>query len=119
MGLKAGALLWNRMQIEVEPDTFGVASIDTGLRQPNQSFANYSVDEPSLGGVPSRVMVVPMLPLTPWASVEISEPYIGPNGNDYVDFDNTGDAPVTLNVMFWDPHSMIGPGDADPYHPII
>jgi len=32
-----------------------------------------------------------------------------------------GQGGVEINVFFWDPHSMVGPGSADtyaPYHPV-
>jgi hypothetical protein len=121
MGKKKGALLWNRQAITLPPgDT---DEHDTGLAQPNTGFGDYSPNEPSLepslgpaGPIGSRIQVVPLAPLGPWATVVgHSEPYVNDDGKIVVDFHNSYQTEVSINVLFWDPHSMIGPGDADRY----
>lgn len=109
MGKKAAALLWNRMRAPVHD---GVIDVDTGLTQPNRSFPSYSLNEPDLA---SRIQVVPLAPLSKWAGVTHGEPYLDPiTGTVHVQFAAGADGDV--NVLFWDPHSILGPGDADPYN---
>jgi len=123
MGRKAAALLWNRMRVEILD---GVIDIDTGLTQPNRSFPDYSPGEPPLGvnaavspvaGTPpaSRIQVIPMAPLSDWQGVTHGEPYFNTTTNTiHVQFSNG--VQTFINVLFWDPHSLIGPGDADTYN---
>jgi len=123
MGLKAGALLWNRMRFQVLD---GVIDIDTGLTQLNRSFPDYSPGEPPLGvnaavspiagTLPaSRIMIIPLAPLSDWASVTHGEPYFSTVTNTiHVQFSNGVD--VFVNALFWNPHSLIGPGNADTYN---
>lgn len=140
MGRKAGVLLWNRQHVKIEgaipgePDVPVPTDINTQLVQQNTGFDNYSPDEPRLGpsiappgpgpfagGTPpvSRVQVIPMAPLALWVDVTHSEPYVDPaTGEVHVTFQKSTKGNVTLNVLFWDPHSMIGPGDADFYNPL-
>lgn len=126
MGLKAGALLWNRMAITLNQ---GFTSIDTGLRQPNKSFPGYSPNEPPLGveaappGPPdgtlpaSRIQVIPMSPTSPWTDITHGEPFVNPaTGTVWVTFSNANKTPAFVNVLFWDPHSILGPGQADTYN---
>jgi len=132
MGRKAGALLWRRMRIQIPGASTmgppGVNSVDTGLMQPNKSFADYSPNEPPLGvtvappgpadGTPpaSRIEVIPMSPIPAWTTVTHGEPFVNPaTGTIWVTFTNTGSPDQTINVFFWDPHSMVGPGQADTY----
>lgn len=125
MGLKAGALLWNRQRISLES---GVNNIDTGLTQIGRGFENMSKAEPPLGAssappgpapgtLPaSRIQVIPLSPVTPWADVTHGEPFVNPATNTiWVSFNNSGEDDIEVNVLFWDPHSMVGPGDADTY----
>ncbi len=126
MSQKAGALLWNRMQITVP--TAGGHVFDTGLTQLNRGFANSSVNEPPLGVISaspgpadntlpaSRVMVIPQPPYVRWANITHGEPYVdATTGRVNVTFANS-DSQVVLNVLFWDPHTAVGPGRADTYH---
>lgn len=131
MSLKAGSFLWRRMRLTLDAGTTlgpSTVSVNTGLRQPNLDFPTYSVGEPSLGtggvappadGTPpaSRIQVVPLGPtMTGWASVAHSEPYLNTTTNTInVTFTNAAFTEVTINVLFWDPHSIIGPGAADTY----
>jgi hypothetical protein len=125
MSTKAGALLWNRMRIDVDI----AADIDTGLTQVGKGFAGMSPNEPTLGvegTVPpadgalpaSRVQVIPLAPLSKWADIVHSEPYFNTTtGTVHVRFVSTLEGTITdLNVLFWDPHSMVGPGEADTYN---
>jgi hypothetical protein len=88
---------------------------DTGITQVQKGFENDSLGEPTFGS-PSRVQVVPMAPLSAWNNVTHDEPIFDPTtGTVHVLFSNSG-APTTINVLFWDPHSLIGPGQADTYN---
>ncbi len=139
MGKKAGALLWNRKRIALDPGVPSSLWVNTGLMQPNTGFADYSPDEPVLGpamtpthavppappfdpapfgvGEESRIQVVPLAPLPDWDLILAhSEPFVdAETGEVWVYFETQ--APVELNVLFWDPHSIVGPGDADFYNP--
>jgi len=125
MGLKAGALLWNRQRITL---TAGTNNIDTGLTQVGRGFENMSKGEPPLGTssappgpVPgtlpaSRIQVIPMAPTAAWALVTHGEPFVNPATNTiWVSFSNGNETPVEINVLLWDPHSIVGPGEADTY----
>lgn len=122
MSTKAGQLLWRRAQITLEP---GVTDFDTGLTQLNRAFENSSIDEPGLGSTPfpidpndgSRIQVIPLAPLNAWATVLNAEPFLDPTTNTiHVLFAQFVDeVPVTINVLFWDPHTAIGPGRAMTY----
>jgi len=134
MGKKAGTLLWNRMRITIPgavnggpPGTFNA---NTGLIQENKSFDGMSPLEPALDErtivvamgpditIGSRVQVIPMSPLAEWTPITHGEPFLDPVTNTvHVLFSNAGVGARTLNVLFWDPHSMIGPGSADTYNP--
>jgi hypothetical protein len=124
VGRKAGELLWNRMRFDIAGGTITVNSfipssvdIDTGLTQVNQSFPDMSPGEPGFGS-PSRVQVIPMVPMGAWAAITHDEPFLDPaTGTIHVVFHNNNTTPVTVNAFFWDPHSMVGPGDADTYNP--
>jgi len=116
MSVNAGQLLWNRQQISVTAGSPLV--VNTGLKQQSQAFGNSSVNEPPLDGssVGSRVQVIPLPPTAAWATVTISEPTVDGSGNINVTFTNTAEAgTVVLNVLFWDPHTSIGPGQATKY----
>lgn len=125
MGTKAGALLWNRQRLTLNA---GVTPVDTGLAEVGKAFGNMSLNEPPLGvssappGPPdgttpaSRVQVIPQAPTAAWADITHGEPYVNPaTGTVWVTFVNAGKTPATINVFFWDPHSLVGPGDADTY----
>lgn len=129
MGRKAGALLWNRQRITVNAVN---TPINTGLTQDNKAFASMSPNEPPfgvvsavapVGGTPpaSRVQVIPMSPLSKWGALIHSEPYFNPNtGTVFVDFNTTNESTITdINVLFLDPHSIMGPGQADTYNPLL
>lgn len=130
MSKTAGQLLWRRIRIESIPVSVeGGTDIDTGLTQVNKSFDASSVDEPPLGvtslsaPIPgtlpaSRVHVIPLAPLDKWFGITHSEPYFNPaTGTVHVTFFNQGERGTVsnLNVLFWDPHTSIGPGQADTY----
>jgi hypothetical protein len=128
MGTKAGTLLWNRQRLTLAA---GLTSIDTGLAQVDKAFGSMSLNEPPLGvtiappgppdgtGPASRVMVIPQAPIGTWTDITHGEPYVNPATNTiWVTFSNAGKTPATINVLFWDPHSLVGPGDADTYNAI-
>lgn len=123
MGLKAGALLWSRKKLTLDP---GVnPATDTGLRQVLQNFGDMSIDEPRINQfvgsdgstIGSRIQVIPLVPTSNWANVAHSEAFLAADGSIRVIFTNNGPNPVTINVLFWNPHSLIGPGDADVQSP--
>lgn len=108
MSKKAGNLLWSRQHLTLAQ---GTTEIDTGLTQVQRGFGNMSPNEPNLA---SRVQVIMLAPTAGWGGVSHGEPFVDPaTGTVKVAF--TASNPVTLNVLFWDPHSVAGPGDADPY----
>lgn len=123
MSTKAGQLLWNRMHVVLEG---GATTVDTGLRQVSLAFENSSINEPPLfgrqpgpgdpNGLASRVQVMPMSPLPNWTNIIHAEPHLGSNGTVEVAFLNGGTT-TEINVLFWAPHTDIGPGDADTYVP--
>jgi hypothetical protein len=128
MGTKAGALLWNRQRITLAA---GLTPVDTGLSQVDKAFGNMSLNEPPMGvtiappgppdgtGPASRIMVIPQAPTSAWTDITHGEPYLNPaTGTIFVTFNNAGKTPATVNVLFWDPHSLVGPGDADTYNGI-
>lgn len=109
-------------------DIDGEVDVDTGLTQLNKSFAAQSPGEPPLGiagtaepaggALPaSRVMVIPMAPLAAWDDITHGEPYFNTTtGTVHVVFTYATEGEITINVLFWDPHTMVGPGEADPYN---
>ena len=118
MSKNAGALLWRRMSVFVPGGVVGAlgapGDTDTGLTQLNKDFANQSVGEPGFGS-PSRIQVVPLAPTSVWNFVTHTEPVFDPTTETiHVLFSNSG-PPVTVNVLFWDPHTAVGPGEADTY----
>jgi hypothetical protein len=127
MSKNAGQLLWNRQRINLPA---GTTQVNTGLTQINRSFESESIGEPPLGvtAAPpgpapgtlpaSRVQVIPLAQTDKWANVTHGEPYLNPATNTiFVAFQNASEIGITdLNVLFWLPHSMIGPGDADTYN---
>lgn len=125
MSMKAGALLWNRQHILLAP---GLTSIDTGVAQVDKAFGSMSPNEPPMGvtiappGPPdgtlpaSRLQVVPLAPTPAWTNITHGEPFLNPATNTmWVTFSNSDKTPATVNVLFWDPHSLIGPGQANTY----
>lgn len=129
MSTKAGALHWNRRHLVLTPDQ--VLDVDTGLQQVNQNWGANSDNEPPLGiaGVApppggatpaSRVQVMPMAPTIPWQAIVHSEPWLNTaTGTVFVTFTNTSEGQQEFNVLFWDPHTSIGPGQAQTYNPAV
>ncbi len=123
---KAGNLLWHRMRVTI---TSGLpVDVDTLLSQVTQIFD--APNEPPMGVVeagatpplsgtlpPSRIMVIPLAPTANWGTITHSEPYLDTaTGTIHVAFANSGEVSEEINVLFWDPHSLIGPGLADTYN---
>lgn len=126
MAKKQGTLLWNRMKIVL--GSFETKIVDTGLTQENRNFADMSSGEPPLGietttpplpgTLPaSRVQVIPLAPLAPWlgAFVDHGEPFFDPTTQTVKVRFTSGEGGAVVNVLFWNPHSVLGPGDADTY----
>lgn len=95
--------------------------VDTVLQQ---ALLGFDPGEPVLSGVEpvlpalgvaSRVHVVPLAPTNNWSGVTHKEPFVDPLTNTvHILFSNPG-AEVTINVLVWDPHTLIGPGLAHTY----
>jgi hypothetical protein len=109
----AGNLLLNRRRLTLAP---GTTDIDTGLQQCLRAFPpGEPTDDPGVNEA-SRIMVCPMVPVIAWLPLTHGEPYLDPTTKTvHVAFLNSDRAPVTINVLFWNPHSIICPLDADPY----
>lgn len=125
MSIKQGQLLWNRIQFTVPAATNGggpgILDLDTGLTQVNRAWGNSSDGEPGFG-TPSRIQVVPLAPiagvdgLTGWVKLSHGEPFLDPITNTiHVEFTNDALVPAFVNGLFWNPHTAMGPGEADPY----
>lgn len=101
MALQAGNLLINRRHLTLAA---GVTSITTGIKVSSNNL------DPQL---PARLMVLVMPPTSNWNAINaMSEPYM--SGTDLiVDFSCT--SATTINVLFFLPHSIIGPVSADDY----
>lgn len=122
MSRKAGALLWNRMQIVLAA---GTTDIDTGITQVNAAFGDgqpslgvRATSTPAPGALPaSRIQVVPLAPTPVWADVTHGEPYFNTTTNTiHVAFTFSGKGGGTINVLFWDPHTLVSPGEAAAYN---
>lgn len=115
MSAKNGQLLVSRQQITL---VAGSNIIDTGLRQVNQSFGASSESEP---GLAERTMIIPLVGSNDaagnWSLVRVAaEPSIGPNGTVLVELTWLGESgDGTYNVLFWAPHTSIGPVNAEAY----
>jgi hypothetical protein len=109
----AGNLLLNRMHLFLAP---GVNIIHTGLQQDLRAFP---VGEPTDDPAPnhaSRIMVFPLSPIVAWAGVTHGEPYMDPTSKTIrVAITNPTQGTVEVNVLFWDPHSIVCPLDAMTY----
>jgi hypothetical protein len=144
MSIKAGTLLWRRMRLTIAPFTtllvdtgirqvnkpFSSMSLDEpimGVVPPLLAIPEFIDDSGTLaitalpvlpGSLPtSRIMVIPLPPIAPWVQVAIpTEPFFNPNtGTVNIVLANGGLLPVQLNLLVWDPHSIVGPGQADVY----
>lgn len=103
MALASGALLLNRVQLTLPG---GVTDVDTGITEVSLAVT------PSLA---SRVMVLPMAPTANWEFVTHANPtYSSTTRTVHVAFTNSSGA-TTVNVLFWDPHTTVGPVDTDSY----
>lgn len=135
MSLKAGALLWNRTTVAFAPNANSV-EVDTGIIQENKSFDGMSPNEPGLDvrtivvangpdiTIGSRVQVIPVSPYSAWTNIIHGEPFVDATTNTvHVVFIHSGLVPEPpfqfppFNVLFWDPHSVTSPGQADTYNP--
>lgn len=128
MSTKAGTLLWRRMKVTVPSS--GVIDVNTGLIQQTKNFPDQSPNEPPLGRTAlvspppgatpaSRIHVIPLAPITQWLGVFHAEPYVSTVTNTiHLAFSDVAAQPQVhnINVMFWDPHSVVGPGHADTYN---
>jgi hypothetical protein len=141
---KHKALYWRRISIQrFAPLT--TLAIDTGIRQAEREcldpiigtipipqdltnippFTNQtgiweiSVLTPVPGITPaSRVMVVPLSPISSWVQVtQPTEPYWNSKTKTvWITLANGGLTTILLNVLVWNPSYFNGPGEADPYN---
>jgi hypothetical protein len=103
MAFASGALLLNRVQLTLEN---GVTDVDTGLTEVSLAVS------PILA---ARVMVLPMAPTPNWEFITHANPtFSAITSTVHVAFTNSSST-ITLNVFFWDPHTIVGPVDADSY----
>lgn len=96
----------------------GILNVDTGLTQVGRAFPEQSTGEPAFTD-PSRIQVIPLAPVSAWATPPVShgEPFLDPATNTiHVTFSNPVASPATINVLFWDPHTLVCPGAADLYN---
>lgn len=121
----SGQRLWTRQQLTLQPgDDLPVNDIDTGITQKSLAFGTdppLNGAKPSTGipdGIASRVQVIPLCPINyaedNWKYVTHDEPRVV-NGTVRVQFHKFSGGTATINLLFWAPHSEIGPGDADIY----
>jgi hypothetical protein len=141
---KHGALFWNRINVKIQP--FDTVLIDTGIRQserecldpiigviptdltsippftddPTDGTGIFSITTlvPIPGALPaSRVMVIPLSPISQWLTVtQPTEPFWNPNTKTvFITLANGGLQLVQLNLLVWNPSYFSGPGEADPY----
>lgn len=116
MAVQAGNLLWNRVRVTLSP---GANTVVSGVRE---AEANHAPD-PNLGSDPSRLMVIPLLPVDPWldgpvvgGNIDIAEPTVNPaTGIAEVVLTSQHVEDVEVNILFIDPHSFIGPVSAEGY----
>jgi len=112
----AGNLLIHRMQIFLID---GATDVDTGLQQNLRAFPVGEPTDDPVGAAASRIMVIPMMPLANWLTVTHGEPYMHPTTHTvHVRFVSNG-SDVTIDALFWDPHSIVCPLSADPYNGTI
>lgn len=122
-----GEQLWTRKRVTLVSGAGAGNLVDTGIWQTNRAFDASSVREPPMvaaGAVGSRLQVIPLAYGTgtpAWNNVSHADPVATVNLDGRttlkVQFTNGNEGPVTINVLFWDPHTAIGPGEADLYNP--
>jgi len=107
MPTQAGHLLLSRRALMLSP---GTNLINTGICQTDHALA----PDP---GVAERLVVQPLPPLSSWVFASImlvSQPrWVGKTIE--VELINQTNSTIGVNVLFWVPHSSIGPISADPY----
>ena len=75
MSKNAGQLLWNRVNLFIDPGA--TVDVDTGLCQVLKAWGASSINEPGFG-FPSRIQVIPMAPVGGWLDVSHGEPFLDP-----------------------------------------
>jgi len=106
------------MSLNLNP---GPTVIDTRIQQTNfDTDPDPSLVEALQPLLPSRVMVIPLAPIDPWVlgNVRVFAPPQLVNGTVHVTLLVGGEeiGVVFINVLFWDPSSLVGPVSADPYN---
>ena len=111
MAKRGGQLNWNRMRLVLQG---GHNDVDTGICWPNKGF-NHGQPVLSGGvGTPSRLMVIPLLPLMTTLEI-VGEPFVDPVTKTlHVIINNVGN-PGTTNILFWTPSAFESPGMAAEY----
>ncbi|MGH7176890.1 MAG: hypothetical protein ACREJC_05885 [Tepidisphaeraceae bacterium] len=110
MAKQAGQLLWRRMTLQF--DEGETKDVDTGITQVNRSFPD---GEPDLASRLQIILMPPAIPSNGGNVVIQSQPFLDPiTDTVHVLLRNAG--PFThVTLFFFDPHTLIGPGLADPY----
>jgi hypothetical protein len=114
--------------------------VNTHLTQVNRGFNNSSINEPTLGSnaltpsvlatplappvppvppldlLPSRIQVIPVAygtGLDDWQFLTHNDAFFDPTTQTcWVEFENSDpENSHTVTVLFWDPHSIVGPGE--------
>jgi hypothetical protein len=106
MPIRSGQRLWNRKHLVLE---VGENIVPHGLTQLRRNI------DPQFA---PAVQIIPLPPLDAWAGVQLgAQPdsenvmFIVPDTGG-----KTGKPEqVELDVLFWEPHTVVGPGDADEY----
>lgn len=127
MSTISGQLLWRRIRfgtggsfVALVP---GDTDIDTGVTQVSGAFQDPPIgipgpSAPADGALPaSRIQIVPEAPLDAWAFITHGEPYYNTvTRTCHVVFHNSDCSSHSFNVLVWDPHTLVGPGQADIYN---
>jgi hypothetical protein len=92
----------------------GLNDVDTGLVQ---TETNFVLGQPGLSTNPGRVMVIPIGNTGAFQFLTLGEPTFSPVTNTvHVPMTNSAGADLTINVLFIDPNTWLGPGYAERYN---
>lgn len=92
----------------------GLNDVDTGLVQTETDF---ELGQPSLNTDPGRVMIIPIGNTGPFQFLSLGEPVFSSVTNTvHVPLTNAAGSDLTVNVLFIDPNTWLGPGYAEQYN---
>jgi len=112
MALQSGHLLINRRRITILGNT--AVDVDTGLTQTGRGLD----PDPDLA---ARVMVIPLSPIAAWfvagvGFLQVSDPFFDTTTQTvHVTITSTFPENTEINVLFWDPHTVLAPVSAEGY----